>query len=57
MKPVWRRCCTRAARPVSKYIRRRILSGSKRCHRSAHWSHAVIGIKEPVSDRRNGATA
>jgi hypothetical protein len=28
----------------------------KCCHRPAYWSQAVIGMSEPVDDRRNGAT-
>jgi hypothetical protein len=27
------------------------------CHRPAYWSQAVIGMWEPVDDRRNGAKA
>jgi len=27
------------------------------CHRPAYWSQAVIGMSEPVVDRRNGARA
>jgi DNA invertase Pin-like site-specific DNA recombinase len=27
------------------------------CHRPAYWSQAVIGMWEPVADRRNGAKA
>jgi integrase/recombinase XerD len=27
------------------------------CHRPAYWSQAVIGMSEPVDDRRNGARA
>jgi hypothetical protein len=27
------------------------------CHRPAHWSQMVIGMSEPVDDRRNGSRA
>jgi hypothetical protein len=27
------------------------------CHRPAYWSQTVIGMWEPVDDRRNGAKA